>query len=31
MRLDNLEDLLAVIRDNGWNADAYGFYSDRRK
>jgi asparaginyl-tRNA synthetase len=31
MRVDNLEDLLAVIRDNGWNADTYAFYSDQRK
>lgn len=31
MRMDNLEELLAVMKDNGWNADAYAFYSDQRK
>jgi asparaginyl-tRNA synthetase len=31
MRMDNLEDLLGVMRENGWNADAYAFYSDQRK
>jgi asparaginyl-tRNA synthetase len=31
MRADNLEDLLAVIRANGWIDNAYAFYSDQRK
>jgi hypothetical protein len=31
MRADNLEDLLAVIRANGWIDNAYALYSDQRK
>jgi len=31
MRMDNYEDLLAVMKDNKWDLSSYAFYSDQRK